>query len=59
MLLFVTQCPRDRVGNKALGKSGSAGASAELCQGIRFDQFTCLIGYSVQYESMTGFSFIS
>lgn len=35
------------------------GASAELCQGVRLDQFTCLIGYSIQYESMTGSSFIS
>ena len=34
-------------------------ASAELCQGVRLDQFTCLIGYSIQYESMTGSSFIS
>lgn len=36
-----------------------SGASAELCQGVRLDQFTCLIGYSIQYESMTGSSFIS
>ena len=36
-----------------------AGASAKLCQGVRLDQFTCLIGYSIQYESMTGSSFIS
>ena len=35
------------------------GVSAELCQGVRLDQFTCLIGYSIQYESMTGSSFIS
>jgi len=35
------------------------GASAELCQGVRLDQFTCLIGYSIQHESMTGSSFIS
>ena len=35
------------------------GVSAELCQGVRLDQFTCIIGYSIQYESMTGSSFIS
>ena len=36
----------------------NGGVSRTVSRG-RLDQFTCLIGYSIQYESMTGSSFIS
>ena len=50
---------RDEDRWKQRAKVNRQGVSAELCQGVRLDQFTCIIGYSIQYESMTGSSFIS